>query len=427
MWAERYLRRVKLRRRFTIAGILLVLPMTCLIVASVIVLQQQEADIHQAIDEGVNVLVPLTTLEYDLQRALTDELDAQTGQSVPDYGGLSVSIDRLLSHLRSSPDNPDLSVSALDSAALAWQSARPVIRRLVEQVAPVHLDGASTAARNVQRELAVALQDVERARVHLAQAVKARTAQAVSAQKRQLRLLVWCWAATLCAAFLVAGALVYSIVRPARELGRAVERLSTGDLSVRIEGTAKDELGHVAAYLNAMAARFATRRSALETEARQDALTQLPNRRAITDALDSALEASRGLGVPLSILMIDVDRFKQINDQFGHGVGDEALVWLSGTMRACFRGQDILGRYAGDEFLAVLPETAGDQARVVAERLCERVAKEANVDPRKPSVTIGLATSSQILNSSSLLLQAADQALYRGKEQGRSRVVEVGN
>ena len=113
MWAERYLRRVKLRRRFTIAGILLVLPMTCLIVASVIVLQQQEADIHQAIDEGVNVLVPLTTLEYDLQRALTDELDAQTGQSVPDYGGLSVSIDRLLSHLRSSPDNPRLGSARL--------------------------------------------------------------------------------------------------------------------------------------------------------------------------------------------------------------------------------------------------------------------------------------------------------------------------
>lgn len=121
--------------------------------------------------------------------------------------------------------------------------------------------------------------------------------------------------------------------------------------------------------------------------------------------------------------MIDVDRFKQINDHFGHSVGDQALAWLSATMRGCFRGQDILGRYAGDEFLAVLPETSMEQAYTVAARLCERVSLEADIDPRKPSVTIGVATSSPTLNSASALLQAADQALYRGKDQGQARVV----
>lgn len=423
MWLERTLRRVTVGRRFAIAGLLLVVPMTILIVVSVVVLQRQEADIHQAIEEGVNVLVPLTTLEYDLQRAVTDELDAETGQTLPDYGGLTVSIDRLLSQLRAEPENPDVSETAIITAQDAWQSARPVIERLVEQVAPVHVDSQSPAARNVHHELALALQSIEKARVHVSTAVKSRTAAAVAVQKRQLRVLVWSWAGTLCVAFLVAGLLIYSIVKPARALARAVESLGNGDLSVRVDGSAKDELGVVAAYLNAMAARFATRHSVLENEARQDALTHLPNRRAITTALETAVAASKLVGMPLSILMIDVDRFKQINDLFGHAAGDQALTWLSDTMRNCFRGQDILGRYAGDEFLAVLPETSAEQAHIVAERLCERISREADIDPRKPSVTIGVATSSSALNSASALLQAADQALYQGKDQGRARVM----
>ena len=422
MWFERNLRRVSVGTRTLIAGIVLVLPMTVLITVSVHVLTRQETQLRAAVEEAVQELVPLTTLEYDLQRALTDDLEAQTGQSVPDYGGLTGAIDRLITQLESESANSGIPAASVRAAQKSWASARPVIESLVEHVAPVGRQRETAALQRSRQELTRALKSVEVMRRHLARVINTRTAQTLAAQKREIRRLVWTWTITLAAIFLFGAALIYSIVKPARELGFAVRRLAGGDLDVRVENCGKDELGVVATYLNAMAARFALRKSALESEARQDALTGLPNRRAVEDALEAALVSSGPLGLPVSVLMIDVDRFKEINDRFGHGSGDQALIWLADSMRGCFRGGDVLGRFAGDEFLAVLPETAGEQAQLVAGRLCALIKEQAEKNPQKPSVTIGVATTGPGLATATSLLHAADQALYRAKAEGRARV-----
>lgn len=422
MWLERTVRQISVGKRSAVAAVVLVLPMTLLIAATMVVLQRQETDLHHTIDEAVNALVPMTTLEYDLQRALTDDLDAETNQSIPDYGGLTSSIDRLFSQLRGQSTDPTIPVASINSAQMAWRTARPAIERLVEQVTPLRIVGNSPAAKRIRAELSQALQDVDTARTHLTRAVKAHAAAMVAAQQRQLRLLVWTWAATLLAAFFILSTMVYSIVKPAQTLAQAVRQLSRGDLSVRLDSRARDELGVVAAYLNTMAARFAARNRALEGEAREDPLTNLPNRRGICVALESALVSSQQLGTPLSVLMIDVDRFKEINDRFGHGAGDVALLWVAETMRASLREEDILGRYAGDEFLAVLPDASNEQARWVAERLCNRLHGAARVDPMKPSVTVGVATAPGNGDTAEQLIEAADKALFQGKEAGRARV-----
>lgn len=92
-WLESTLRRISVGKHMAIAALTLALPMTALITVSVTVLQHQERELHHTIDEAVNLLVPLATLEYDLQRALTDALSAETGEPVPDYGGLTSAID----------------------------------------------------------------------------------------------------------------------------------------------------------------------------------------------------------------------------------------------------------------------------------------------------------------------------------------------
>lgn len=221
---------------------------------------------------------------------------------------------------------------------------------------------------------------------------------------------------------LVMSALIYSIVRPTRELRRVVRRLSSGDLAIRIDDDAEDELAEIATYLNDLGESFSARRRDLEDKALQDPLTHLPNRRAILATLDSALASSKVTCTPVSVLMIDADHFKSINDRFGHAFGDRALVWLAKCMRGVLREEDALGRYAGDEYLAVLPETSSEAASQIAERLCAAVNAEAEIEQDKPSVTIGAATSPVDGDTADDLIQAADRALYGGKRSGRARV-----
>lgn len=422
MWFEKTLRRISVGKRLAIASAALVLPMTILIAASVMVLQQQESELHITIEASVDTLLPLTTLEYDLQRALTDELEAETRQSVPDYGGLTGSIDRLFFKLRSQTADPALPSGVIRSAQQAWNTARPGIERLVEHVTPLRIVGAGAAAATARADLTRVLNEIDTARTHLANAIKARAIAITTAQHKQLRRLVWAWVATLSAAAFILSIIIYSIVKPTRELGEAIRRLSRGDLSVRVDNHSRDELGALATYLNAMTDRFANRKKVLESEAFEDALTGLPNRRAILAALDAALAAALRTKTTVSVLIIDVDRFKQINDRFGHADGDQALIWLAKTMRNALRSKDILGRYAGDEFLAVLPQASNEQARRVAERLCASVITAGNADPKKPSVTVGVVTHTRNVDTAEKLINAADHALYQGKRAGRGRV-----
>lgn len=422
-WLESTLRRISVGKRMAIAALTLVLPMTALITASVSVLQHQERELHHTIDEAVNLLVPLATLEYDLQRALTDALSAETGEPVPDYGGLTSSIDRLFTEMLSTAPEPDMDVRAIEEAQQAWRLARPAIESIVEQARPLQLGGEMPSYLAVRQQLTTAIQDLEQVRVHLTAAVKRQAAEATRAQQRQLHVLILAWVATLIAAFLMFSLIVYSIVRPARDLGRAIERLGSGDLSVRANGQAQDELGAVARYLNTMTQRFAIWKGVLEDAAHQDSLTRLPNRRAILATLEAALAVAREQHSGVSVLMIDVDRFKQINDRFGHAAGDRALIWLADTMRGLLRAEDMLGRYAGDEFLAILPGTSHDEAQRIAERLCENTNQASRDDPALPSVTIGIAATASEVRTAEELLEAADRALYQGKRAGRGQVV----
>ncbi|GAB2790553.1 hypothetical protein GCM10027040_15900 [Halomonas shantousis] len=401
----------------------LVLPMSVLIAVSATVLQRQENALQHTIDQAVTLLLPLATLEYDLQRALTDALSAETGQSVPEYGGLTLSIDRLFTELLSTQPDRDVEMQTIVDAQRAWRMARPSIEELVLQARPWHLNDQASDAIHMREQLTTAIEDLQEVHVHLATAIRHHAAEASAAQRYQLRVLVWAWVATLVAAFMVFAAIVYTIVKPARDIGRAVQQLGNGDLSVRVDSRADDELGMIARHLNDMANRFALWKRMLEDEAHQDSLTRLPNRRATLAALDAALALYHRQGAQVSVLMIDVDHFKQINDRFGHAVGDQALTGLAETMRQLLRAEDILGRYAGDEFLAVLPGTPHAEAKRIAQRLCENAAQEAGNDPRRASITVGVATTGADVNTAEGLIEAADRALYQGKRAGRGQVV----
>ncbi|MEO6879213.1 MAG: diguanylate cyclase [Gemmatimonadaceae bacterium] len=165
----------------------------------------------------------------------------------------------------------------------------------------------------------------------------------------------------------------------------------------------------------------------LEALATTDPLTRVLNRRALLDRLTAEVDRSRRFGSALSLLLLDIDHFKQINDTAGHLAGDSALRQLGALLEDAVRKVDIVARYGGEEFVAILPETASEGGVIFAERLRERIAEmafEVGADhPVHLTVSIGIATfPSPRVTSTEDLFARADEALYRAKSGGRNQV-----
>ncbi|HEY4354141.1 MAG TPA: GGDEF domain-containing protein [Acidobacteriaceae bacterium] len=171
----------------------------------------------------------------------------------------------------------------------------------------------------------------------------------------------------------------------------------------------------------------------LEQMASTDPLTRTYNRRVFLRWCERERERNLRAHTPFSILMIDFDHFKSINDTYGHSVGDEVLCTAVEHMQNAIRGIDVLGRWGGEEFTALLPGANCEAAMLVAERLRTNVARMRLPDPATSSqsverairitVSVGVATYSECGDNMNDMLQRADTALYEAKALGRNRVV----
>ena len=165
----------------------------------------------------------------------------------------------------------------------------------------------------------------------------------------------------------------------------------------------------------------------LEVLARTDPLTQLLNRRVLVERLMHEVERARRYQGMIALLMIDLDHFKRVNDQYGHLVGDDVLRDVATILRNAVRAVDVVARYGGEEFVVVLPETSAPGAQAFAERLREKF--EAHEFSAHPHGTFHLTSSigmssypGSSIESGEDLLARADEALYRAKADGRNRV-----
>lgn len=180
---------------------------------------------------------------------------------------------------------------------------------------------------------------------------------------------------------------------------------------------------HVGERIVAIHDELKCARERLQFEATHDALTGLWNRRAILKFVETELARCARNGGSCSVLMIDIDHFKNINDEYRHAAGDRVLIEIAGRSGEVVRPYDFLGRYGGEEFLAVLPGADLDGAREVAERM-RLTARSVRFDEQpalEVSMSIGCAefTRGQSANE---LIQMADAALYAAKRGGRDRV-----
>lgn len=168
-----------------------------------------------------------------------------------------------------------------------------------------------------------------------------------------------------------------------------------------------------------------------------DTLTNLYNRRYVNQRLEEEISRAQREGHPIAVLYIDIDHFKQINDKYGHLNGDIVLRNVSNRLKHGLRLSDVLGRYGGEEFIAILPNISEDGALLIAERLRELVSEQvidisAKEGSLQVTVSIGITTKQpdETLNidqTIQALLNHADTALYHAKAHGRNSVVSYGS
>jgi diguanylate cyclase (GGDEF)-like protein len=223
-------------------------------------------------------------------------------------------------------------------------------------------------------------------------------------------------------ALLMGTALARAIVRPLRVIRDVLDAVAQDDLTRRADVDTTDEFGQMATSLNTSIGNLRRLHEALKQQVRHDSLTGLPNRAALAELLDVAL-GTMDAATGNTLLFIDLDGFKLVNDRWGHGAGDDLLVEAAIRIRACVRGVDIVARIGGDEFVVLCRDVAGlAVAQDVAARIVDSFETPFLVGSHDATVSasIGIAHADASSTPPELLRQA-DVAMYHAKALGKSR------
>ncbi|MCE5263366.1 MAG: diguanylate cyclase [Deltaproteobacteria bacterium] len=195
------------------------------------------------------------------------------------------------------------------------------------------------------------------------------------------------------------------------------------ELEIRVEQRTAD-LREAGEKLNREIAERMRVAKVFEESAMTDPLTGVPNRRTMADHMQHEIVRSRRGKTPLTILMLDLDHFKKVNDEHGHDAGDKVLIEAGRRMKELIRGQDLLARWGGEEFIILLPETPLAGGMIVAEKIRRRVAGEpfaVSGAALHVTLSIGVATLAGDQQAEEMI-KSADMALYAAKQNGRNRV-----
>jgi diguanylate cyclase (GGDEF)-like protein len=206
------------------------------------------------------------------------------------------------------------------------------------------------------------------------------------------------------------------------DLGIAVAEWG-GGADARIPTSTVQALAQASMH-TALALRNARLLDEIERLATRDSLTGLANRRLFDESLRREAARSQRLGSPLSLLVLDVDHFKQVNDSYGHQTGDDVLCDVADALVTNTKNFDVAARYGGDEFVVLLPGCSREDAIGVAQRVRNEIARQVGEAP--VTISGGIATMPDNAADAERLMAAADAALYEAKRTGRDRVASSG-
>lgn len=420
-----------LRNRFLLGMGVMLLPLVVLAVVSLFALQSAISTIHDVVEEASKELAVVLRLHIQVQRAslfIHDYLIR--GHSDPEARDFflqgSQELDRSFQDTARAPFGLAEEQALIRAAQAEWQWTKDAVEKILK--APNRLADATAAQEmdrldvHIDRSLELLSQVQTLAQLEMDE----RLTGAYGVRRKVLYVIITVFALGLGAAVLVGSLLTRSILHPLRILERGADCIGAGDLSHRVSLAAHDEVGQLARTFNVMAERLAKSQSALEELSTRDALTGLHNYREFHRRLTEEEERSRRYGRPFSLLMLDIDYFKTVNDTHGHLAGDEALRAIAACIGREIRPVDLVARYGGEEFALILPETTSIGALATAERIRGIIAAHPIPLPSGQTVSltvsIGVASYPEDAESGEKLIDATDHALYMAKSKGRDSV-----
>lgn len=266
--------------------------------------------------------------------------------------------------------------------------------------------------------------------------------------KKEGYLIILAMLIFLVAAIFFALVLNYSIISPVRKLTYALNDMSEGQNNIHFDRIdSKDEIGSMQLAFEKLRRKLLqgdvykatvsqqqkeikyrkSQQDHFQQLALTDALTGAVNRHHFNEVLDQEIANVNNHGSPLSIMLLDIDHFKSVNDSYGHGVGDEVLVLFYQTCVEAVRSSDVVARIGGEEFVIIMPNTTLVNAQKFAERLRQKIAKlEINIANKQISVTVSIGVSqwqSDYFTNAETFVAHADKSLYQAKNSGRNKVV----
>jgi two-component system, cell cycle response regulator len=422
-------RQTSLRNRLIIGVSLMLVPFMAIAGGSYFFFEQAVATFENNENKKLEELFPLADLEKSLVQAsdLVENITPYNRtQRQAQFISLSQNIQRTFTSLLNSPSQLTEKQRLILGIQDEWQQAQNlgdtflVQSALTDNAIPQqqvilkqHFDKAIKGCRRLNDLLA-----------HFQIEDNLKRAQALKQRVRTIILITAIVAASM--AIVSGSILARSILKPLKHLNTGVARFGDGDLSYRIQIETKDELEQLAHAINWMAQKLEQSQQKLLELATIDGLTGVFNRREFNRRLTIELERSRRENHPVSLLMVDIDHFKKLNDTYGHQSGDDALRAVSQLIQKEVRPGDLPARYGGEEFAIILPYADSDDAFVVAERLRSLLADlDIEIQENKTirvTASLGCATFPNDAQLDVQLMAAADRALYQAKNSGRNRV-----
>ncbi len=421
---------VSLRTRFVLGVAVMLLPLALLGASAFVSLRNMAAAFEAALDDPMREMHAIMQLQLRVQMAAMPPNDylihgetAERENFSRQSAAVERDFDEVLTLMTLWPAQQEL----LQSARSEWRQARRIAESLLALPAPVGNPAAARAMKRMDGHIDEAAAILGRAHALTQRELDEATAQARGIDRHALALIV-SGVGVLGLIIAIGSGLLLArfVLLPLRALEAGANRLRAGDLSHRVSCGMGTELGQLADAFNAMAEKLERSQAELKELATHDGLTGLYNHRTFHALLEDELARAKRFNRPVSLLMIDIDHFKRVNDTHGHLAGDAILKQLSDLLLRQARAIDRVCRYGGEEITAILPETENAAALNIAERLRATVEREQLDigDGRIVSVTvsIGLASWPAQAGDAETLVAAADTAMYAAKQAGRNRV-----
>jgi len=304
----------------------------------------------------------------------------------------------------------------INAAAAEWETARVLGREILAMRMPARSAAAGARMKVFDQHIDRTVDALNRLYEEIRNEIEEHRARAAAVRWRMTLFLLAVFAGAVVTAAAAGIVLSRSIILPIRALQDGVSRFSEGDHSFRVVMDRQDEFGRLASTLNLMAERLES-----------DSLTGVYSRQEFERRLRNETVRAKRYGHEFSLLMLDLDHFKQVNDTYGHPGGDAALRAFAERVQRALRASDSIARYGGEEFAVIMPETGVDAARNVAERIRAGLASLPllSINGRELMMTVsaGIATFPRDAGTEDDLIAAADHALYAAKVSGRDQVV----